>query len=77
MSKYLKETSYVIVFASILFFSFSYIIFDKNNNKSKRKIDTEIDQAIKQLNTEIDGVIKHLSKKDNGNVVFGNDNAKK
>ena len=68
MSKYLKQTSYVIVFASILFFSFSYInFFDKNNNKSKRKIDTEIEQAVKHLN--------NTAKKNNGNTVFGNDDA--
>lgn len=64
MSKYLNKTD-VIVFASISFLSFCYIIFfDKNNNKSKRKIDREIDETIKQL-----------SKNDNGNI--RNDDARK
>ena len=39
----------VIVFASICAFSFCYILFFNNNNNSRKKIDREIDEAIKKI----------------------------
>ena len=38
-----------IVFASICTFSFCYILFFNNKNNSRKKIDREIDEAIKKI----------------------------
>ena len=39
----------VIVFASICAFSFCYILFFDNNNNSRKKINREIEEALKNI----------------------------